>query len=200
MAETGLIFGGAEEDAGFAARLAAAGYPRTEPAILQPAEVFIDQSGEDISGRLLLTADPSGADGTPLAEVRDLRRYLLLVEAEMMARGVVKTAPPPQTHADTVVREYLKVKPDEPRDGCEEKTNWPSIETFDTIAGKCWYIFDRNNPGFHHLPRPTYLFAELNYKEWELTEAWYRGMYNWEGEEGKWILQAQFLDKWKRRS
>ncbi len=62
MAETGLIFGGAEEDAGFAARLAAAGYPRTEPAILQPAEVFIDQSGEDISGRLLLTADPSGAE------------------------------------------------------------------------------------------------------------------------------------------
>ena len=32
---------------------------------------------------------PSGEDGTILAEVRDLRRYLLLVEAEMMARGVV---------------------------------------------------------------------------------------------------------------
>lgn len=32
---------------------------------------------------------PSGADGTVLAEVRDLRRYLLLIEAEMMARGVV---------------------------------------------------------------------------------------------------------------
>lgn len=31
----------------------------------------------------------SGADGTVLAEVRDLRRYLLLIEAEMMARGVV---------------------------------------------------------------------------------------------------------------
>jgi hypothetical protein len=30
-----------------------------------------------------------GEDGTVLAEVRDLRRYLLLVEAEMMQRGVV---------------------------------------------------------------------------------------------------------------
>lgn len=33
--------------------------------------------------------DPSGTDGTVLAEVRDLRRYLLLVEAEMIARNVV---------------------------------------------------------------------------------------------------------------
>ena len=32
---------------------------------------------------------PSGEDGTPLASLRDLRRYLLLVEAEMVARGVV---------------------------------------------------------------------------------------------------------------
>lgn len=30
-----------------------------------------------------------GSDGTVLAEVRDLRRYLMLVEAEMIARGVV---------------------------------------------------------------------------------------------------------------
>lgn len=38
---------------------------------------------------------PQGSDGTVLAEVRDLRRYLLLVEAEMMARGVVAAPPPP---------------------------------------------------------------------------------------------------------
>jgi hypothetical protein len=31
-----------------------------------------------------------GEDGTALAEIRDLRRYCMLVEAEMMARGVVK--------------------------------------------------------------------------------------------------------------
>lgn len=34
--------------------------------------------------------DPSGADGSALAEVRDLRRYLLLEEAEMVAKGVVE--------------------------------------------------------------------------------------------------------------
>ncbi len=32
---------------------------------------------------------PHGEDGTVLAEVRDLRRYLMLIEAEMMARGAV---------------------------------------------------------------------------------------------------------------
>jgi hypothetical protein len=34
--------------------------------------------------------NPDGKDGSALAEIRDLRRYLLLVEAEMVARGVVK--------------------------------------------------------------------------------------------------------------
>jgi hypothetical protein len=36
-----------------------------------------------------IEADPSGEDGTVLAVMRDLRRYLLLIEAEMVARGVV---------------------------------------------------------------------------------------------------------------
>jgi hypothetical protein len=38
---------------------------------------------------LKIEAEPGGEDGTVLAEIRDLRRYLCLVEAEMMARGVV---------------------------------------------------------------------------------------------------------------
>jgi hypothetical protein len=45
----------------------------------------------------------SGEDGTVLAEVRDLRRYLLLVEAEMMARGVVPV-PAPKVGVDTSSR------------------------------------------------------------------------------------------------
>jgi len=44
-------------------------------------------AAEDIFAKI--AADPTGADGSVLAEVRDLRRYLLLVEAEMIARGVV---------------------------------------------------------------------------------------------------------------
>ena len=39
---------------------------------------------------LKIEDDPSGQDGSVLAEVRDLRRYLLLIEAEMVARGVVE--------------------------------------------------------------------------------------------------------------
>src|SRR4030081_2907421 len=37
-----------------------AGYGRVEPAILQPAEPFLDLSGEDIRKRMYLTADPQG--------------------------------------------------------------------------------------------------------------------------------------------
>jgi hypothetical protein len=44
--------------------------------------------GYDIFAAIAHTGG-GGEDGTVLAEVRDLRRYLLLVEAEMMQRGVV---------------------------------------------------------------------------------------------------------------
>src|SRR5215472_14675273 len=37
-----------------------AGYARVAPAILQPAEPFLDLSGEDIRKRMYLTTDPQG--------------------------------------------------------------------------------------------------------------------------------------------
>src|SRR6266480_4759705 len=37
-----------------------AGYARVSPALLQPAEPFLDLSGEDIRKRMFLTADPQG--------------------------------------------------------------------------------------------------------------------------------------------
>src|ERR1700756_3926405 len=37
-----------------------AGYVRAEPALLQPAEPFLDLSGEDIRRRMFLTTDPDG--------------------------------------------------------------------------------------------------------------------------------------------
>lgn len=49
-----------------------------------------------------IKADPLGADGTVLAEVRDLRRYLLLIEAEMMSRGIVGVPRLPQVEAEEV--------------------------------------------------------------------------------------------------
>jgi ATP phosphoribosyltransferase regulatory subunit len=39
-----------------------AGYARLAPALLQPAEPFLDLSGEDIRKRMLLTTDPSGRE------------------------------------------------------------------------------------------------------------------------------------------
>lgn len=41
---------------------AQAGYIRAEPAILQPAEPFLDLSGEDIRKSLYLTTDLSGEE------------------------------------------------------------------------------------------------------------------------------------------
>src|SRR6202451_4741943 len=37
-----------------------AGYAQTEPPVLQPAEPFLDLSGEDIRRRMFLTTDPDG--------------------------------------------------------------------------------------------------------------------------------------------
>ena len=44
------------------ASFAQAGYVRAEPSILQPAEPFLDLSGEDIRKSLYLTTDPSGEE------------------------------------------------------------------------------------------------------------------------------------------
>src|SRR5499425_3946967 len=44
------------------ASYARAGYRRAEPAILQPAEPFLDLSGEDIRRSLYLTTDASGEE------------------------------------------------------------------------------------------------------------------------------------------
>src|SRR5256885_13478431 len=45
-----------------AAHYERAGYARIAPAILQPAEPFLDLSGEDIRRRMFLTADPDGGE------------------------------------------------------------------------------------------------------------------------------------------
>src|SRR2546423_14428072 len=39
-----------------------AGYARVQPPILQPAEPFLDLSGEDIRKRMFLTTDPQGRE------------------------------------------------------------------------------------------------------------------------------------------
>src|SRR5580698_4447135 len=41
---------------------ARAGYAQIEPPVLQPAEPFLDLSGEDIRRRMFLTTDPDGRE------------------------------------------------------------------------------------------------------------------------------------------
>jgi hypothetical protein len=50
---------------------------------------------QDIFAQIEL--DPSGADGTVLACLQDLRRYATLIEAEMMARGVIAVRRTPES-------------------------------------------------------------------------------------------------------
>lgn len=64
------------------------------PQIAHIEHLVAAYRAEDIFG--MIEADPSGRDGCVLAEVRDLRRYLLLVEAEMVSRGVVADPTPEQ--------------------------------------------------------------------------------------------------------
>jgi ATP phosphoribosyltransferase regulatory subunit len=63
---TGTAASNAASNASSAAALltsfAQAGYERAEPAILQPAEPFLDLSGEDIRKSLYLTTDSSGEE------------------------------------------------------------------------------------------------------------------------------------------
>ena len=41
---------------------AARGYAREEPAVLQPAEIFLNRSGEEIRRRTFTLTDPSGCE------------------------------------------------------------------------------------------------------------------------------------------
>lgn len=61
-------------------------------------ENILSLRGYDIFDCIM--TQPGGEDGSVLAEIRDLRRYLLLVEAEMVERGTVKTATPPPVPLD----------------------------------------------------------------------------------------------------
>jgi ATP phosphoribosyltransferase regulatory subunit len=63
MPSAGLLSTSAAPDARAEALLGSferAGYGRVAPAILQPAEPFLDLSGEDIRKRMYLTTDPQG--------------------------------------------------------------------------------------------------------------------------------------------
>ena len=61
--------------------------------------------------------DLSGADGTLLAEVRDLRRYLTLVEAEVIAQSVAPAAEIRCQHCGALVKEPFEHEEENPHNG-----------------------------------------------------------------------------------
>jgi ATP phosphoribosyltransferase regulatory subunit len=65
----------------------AAGFARTEPAVLQPAAIFLDMSGEEIRGRLFLTAGAAGEELClrPEYTIPVCRQYLASSDAGRVA-------------------------------------------------------------------------------------------------------------------
>jgi ATP phosphoribosyltransferase regulatory subunit len=53
---------GDEANSALIALFAREGYPRVEPPVLQPADAFVDLSGEDIRRRMFVTQDASGRE------------------------------------------------------------------------------------------------------------------------------------------
>jgi len=78
------------------ALLAAEGYARAEPAILQPADVFLDLSGEDIRRRIFMTQDAEGRDWCLRPE------YTIPVALDHIASG--STEPAAYAYAGPVFR------------------------------------------------------------------------------------------------
>jgi ATP phosphoribosyltransferase regulatory subunit len=70
-----------------AASFARAGYVPVEPPVLQPAEPFLDLSGEDIRRRMFLTTDPHGREMClrPDLTIPVSRQYLASPEAGKVA-------------------------------------------------------------------------------------------------------------------
>jgi ATP phosphoribosyltransferase regulatory subunit len=56
------VSGQQEAMAAALAHFGRAGYLRAEPAVLQPADLFVDLSGEDMRGRMFVTQDAEGRD------------------------------------------------------------------------------------------------------------------------------------------
>jgi hypothetical protein len=164
-------------------------------------EVMMEENYNIFDGIL---GDASGADGSVLAEVRDLRRYLLLIEAEMISRWDVLAIIPEDTGSGT------------PEDGGHHEQDGPKIlerlsdglQTQDIEphqrslylsmphGGKNYNIVNRNKVDpimWEHLPR---LDNELNNTEYEESPPEYQGMYLWHENGSKWIMQERYRLHW----
>lgn len=164
-----------------------------------------------------IKADPSGIDGCALAEIRDLRRYLLLVEAEMVSRGVVHL-PVPDVYAKlaaeigttrTVAKHAAlsasfgedsnrHAKQEYLMDGMKAADYPTEVYCITTRAGVAIVDRARTAPEkWEHLPR---LALELNHQEWKETPPEYQWMYLYEEAAGKYILGSRWREHWGRQT
>lgn len=188
--------------------------PERLAALLRDATYLADcYTAENIFA--IIRRDPSGADGSALAEVRDLRRYLLLVEAEMVARRVV-TSPVQMvdtTRAEVKAAVFAKGygTPEDGghhaherlEDGLTETPSQPhkymqSVVQDSPLRTVTHYIVDRRSvppEEWDHLPR---LQQELNHKEHSEQQQCYWNLYFWDESDLKWKMSAEYRDLWGR--
>lgn len=169
-----------------------------------------------------------GRDGTVLAEVRDLRRYLLLVEAELVARRAIALDGPEPSNERLVPRfESPGARPEHlgqgtPEDGGHHavaRTDLPRIEDGEERPPAWSYIMVRldsegpNGSTIHvtyynadraRIPSTDYdhlpeLLQEVNAKELSELQPYYRPMYEWSEAETKYRLRPEYREHWGRQ-
>ena len=104
---------GDEANSALIALFAREGYPRVEPPVLQPADAFIDLSGEDIRRRMFVTEGPAG-------ERLCLRPdFTIPVCLHHLARGA---GPGRYAYGGTVFRRTATGAVERPETGCDAST------------------------------------------------------------------------------
>jgi hypothetical protein len=185
-------FGGGDEDA-------------------QPYDVFAWIEAQGRSAKKYSPHMLQGADGTVLAEVRDLRRYLLLVEAEMVARGAV---PAPQR--DSELDPYKFMAQQTGKDVTEVRlrmamplTEKERLVPRGPLPREPYVHLGAGTPedGGHHAGAlgpdepeeswggPRY-GLEINHKERSELPPNVQAMYRWYDNAGKWIMEQPYRARW----
>jgi hypothetical protein len=169
-----------------------------------------------------------GGDGTPLAEIRDLRRYLLLIEAELKSRAakgtsaplIVEREPSAPTIPSTQRHDY---RPGTPENGghharqaveCErsvprmpQRLDEGLLENEIDPSDRGKYISMRSGGKFivnrFEVPKDEWehlprLATELNQKEWSETVPEYQYLYIWDANDSKWKLEQLYRKHWGR--
>lgn len=144
-----------------------------------------------------------GPDGSVIACVRDLRRYLLLVEAEMMERA--ESQKPLETTVRTEVRGMPLPKTITAKgpflysaDGITDESE--RLVEYKYI-GMLWqdimyYVLDRKTLSAEDRDNLPLLQCEMNGKEFEMSPAYYKPMYEHFRSSNKWIILPEFREHW----